>query len=97
MRLECDPTVIYAMGGLNRPLMRGDLDYQSPYNTYRNYGLPPGPIANPGFESLKAAVVPSPVGFLYFVARGDGSHVFSYTLEDHNRAIYRIRRQNGRG
>lgn len=97
MRLECDPTVIYAMGGLDRPLLKGDLDFDSPYNTYRNYGLPPGPIANPGIKSLEAAVTPAQAGYLYFVARGDGSHVFSYSLDDHINATNRIKRQNGRG
>jgi UPF0755 protein len=96
MRLECDPTVIYALGGLNRPLLKGDLDVDSPYNTYRNYGLPPGPIANPGVKSLEAAVNPASVGYLYFVADGDGHHVFSYTLDDHNNARIRIKRRNHR-
>jgi UPF0755 protein len=96
MRLDCDPTVIYALGGLKRPLMRDDLEVESPYNTYRNIGLPPGPIANPGTKSLTAAVNPAPVGFLYFVAKGDGSHAFSYSLDDHNTATARIKRQNGR-
>jgi UPF0755 protein len=93
-RLECDPTVIYALGGLSRPLTRGDLDIDSPYNTYRIYGLPPGPIANPGVKALEAVINPAPVGFLYFVARGDGSHVFSFTLDDHNTAVARAKRQN---
>jgi UPF0755 protein len=94
MRLECDPTVIYALGGLSRPLLKGDLDADSPYNTYRNYGLPPGPIANPGVKSLEAAVNPASVGYLYFVANGDGHHVFSYSLDDHNNARIRIKRRN---
>jgi UPF0755 protein len=96
MKLDCDPTVIYAMGGLDRPLLRGDLDYDSPYNTYLYAGLPPGPIANPGVKSLEAAVAPSQVGYLYFVAKGDGSHIFSRTLDEHNSAIFNIRRLNGR-
>jgi UPF0755 protein len=96
MRLDCDPTVIYAMGGLNRPLMKGDLDFDSPYNTYRNYGLPPGPIANPGVKALDAVVNPASVGFLYFVAQGDGSHLFSFTLDDHNTAVGRVKRQNNK-
>jgi UPF0755 protein len=97
MKLDCDPTVIYAMGGLSRPLVRADLDFDSPYNTYLNLGLPPGPISNPGVKALEAAVNPASVGYLYFVAKGDGSHVFSYTLDDHNNAIYRIKRSNGHG
>jgi UPF0755 protein len=91
MRLECDPTVIYALGGLDRPLLRKDLDYDSPYNTYRYFGLPPGPISNPGVKSLEAAVNPSDDNYLYFVARGDGSHVFSFTLTDHINAKNRFR------
>ncbi len=83
MRLECDPTVIYALGGLDRPLLRKDLKYDSPYNTYMYYGLPPAPISNPGAKSLEAAVNPSDDNYLYFVAKGDGSHVFSFTLRDH--------------
>jgi UPF0755 protein len=97
MKLDCDPTVIYAMGGLDRRLLRGDLDYDSPYNTYLYPGLPPGPIANPGVKSLEAAVEPAPVGYLYFVARGNGSHIFSLTLDDHINAIQRIKRLNGHG
>jgi UPF0755 protein len=95
MFLDCDPTVIYALGGLNRPLLRADLDIESPYNTYRKPGLPPGPISNPGVKALDAAVNPAPVGYLYFVARGDGSHVFTYSLDDHIDATYRIKRRNG--
>lgn len=91
MRLECDPTVIYAIGGLDRPLLRKDLKYESPYNTYMHFGLPPGPISNPGVKSLEAAVNPSDNNYLYFVARGDGSHVFSYTLKDHVNATNRMR------
>jgi len=96
MKLDCDPTVIYAMGGINRPLIKDDLNISSPYNTYQNSGLPPGPISNPGVKSLEAAVNPTKVGFLYFVARGDGSHQFSLTLDDHNTAVGRVRRHNGR-
>jgi UPF0755 protein len=92
MRLECDPTVIYAMGGLNRPLLRKDLTYDSPYNTYRNYGLPPGPISNPGLKSLEAVVNPAAENYLYFVARGDGAHIFSYTLRDHINATNHVKR-----
>ena len=92
MRLECDPTVIYAMGGLNRPLLRKDLTYDSPYNTYRNYGLTPGPISNPGVRSLEAVANPATENYLYFVARGDGAHIFSYTLRDHINATNRVKR-----
>ena len=93
MRLECDPTVIYAMGGLDRPLLRKDLKHESPYNTYRVFGLPPGPITNPGFKSLEAAVNPANEIYLYFVARGDGSHVFNYTHNDHINSTKRIKRE----
>jgi UPF0755 protein len=97
MRLECDPTVIYAMGGLDRPLNRKDLKYRSPYNTYRVFGLPPGPISNPGVESLVAAVNPADENYLYFVARGDGSHIFSYNLRDHINATNRVKRNRRSG
>jgi UPF0755 protein len=96
-RLECDPTVIYALGGLDRPLYRKDLSYDSPYNTYRYYGLPPGPISNPGIESLRAAVNPAQSDYMFFVARGDGSHVFTSTLQEHNNARIRIKRNNNHG
>ena len=96
MKLDCDPTVIYALGGLGRPLIKDDLNIDSPYNTYKNNGLPPGPIANPGVKALEAAVNPVSVGYLYFVARGDGSHVFTYTLDDHNTARVQVKRRNGR-
>ncbi len=87
MPLQCDPTVIYALekaGRYNGNITRADLDIDSPYNTYRYPGLPPGPIASPGLPSLKAAVAPADVGFLYFVSRNDGSHVFARTLDEHN-------------
>ena len=93
MKLDCDPTVIYALGGLGRPLLRDDLNVESPYNTYRNLGLPPGPIANPGTKALDAAINPAKTGYLYFVANGDGRHIFSYTLDDHNTATARAKRR----
>ncbi len=94
MPLQCDPTVIYALGGLDRPLSHSDLDVNSPYNTYRHPGLPPGPINNPGRSSILAALFPADVNYLYFVAKGDGSHIFSVDLEEHNRAINKIKREN---
>jgi len=97
MRLQCDPTVIYALGGLDRPLYKRDLQYDSPYNTYKYYGLPPGPICSPGKASLEAAVKPADVDFLYFVARGDGSHVFSRTNRDHVNAKNKIKRDKRNG
>jgi UPF0755 protein len=94
MPLQCDPTVIYALGGLSRPLNHKDLEVDSPYNTYRHPGLPPGPINNPGKASILAALFPADVNYLYFVAKGDGSHIFSVDLEEHNRAIAKIKREN---
>ncbi len=90
MALQCDPTVIYALervGKYTGNLRREDLAFDSPYNTYRYPGLPPGPIASPGRASLEAAVHPAPVDFLYFVSRNDGSHEFARTLEEHNRNV----------
>ena len=94
MPLQCDPTVIYALGGLSRPLNHKDLEVDSPYNTYKHPGLPPGPINNPGRASILAALFPADVNYLYFVAKGDGSHIFSVDLEEHNRAIAKIKREN---
>ncbi|MBD3179970.1 MAG: endolytic transglycosylase MltG [Candidatus Latescibacteria bacterium] len=93
MRLEADPTVAYALGGVRRKLWYKDLEVDSPYNTYRYRGLPPGPICSPGREALSAAVRPEP-GFdaYYFVADGTGGHVFSRTLSQHNRARRKIKR-----
>jgi UPF0755 protein len=92
MRLQCDPTIIYAMGGLDRPLYRKDWEYESPYNTYRVFGLPPGPICSPGEASLTAALFPETTDYLYFVARGDGTHKFSRTLAEHEAAFNEIKR-----
>jgi len=86
MLLQADPTVIYAIGSLDRPLWYEDLDYESPYNTYKYKGLPPGPINNPGLEAIKAAITPAETDYLYFVANGAGRHIFSRTLEEHNQA-----------
>jgi UPF0755 protein len=91
-KLQCDPTVIYALGGLDRPLLRKDLEYDSPYNTYLYYGLPPGPICSPGVASIQAALYPATTNYTYFVATGSGQHVFSASLEQHNRATVRIKR-----
>lgn len=94
MRLQCDPTVIYAMGGLDRPLMRKDWEYESPYNTYLISGLPPGPICSPGEASLRAALYPDSTSYLYFMARGDGTHKFSKTLAEHEAAYREVKRSN---
>jgi UPF0755 protein len=89
MPLQADPTVIYALTngreGLGRALFRGDLKFESPYNTYLYRGLPPTPIANPSRSSLKAAAHPAKVSYLYFVADGSGGHAFSETLGNHQK------------
>jgi len=88
--LQCDPTVIYALmlaGRWNGNIRKVDLSLNSPYNTYRYPGLPPGPIASPGRASLEAAVRPADVPYLYFVSKNDGSHVFASTLAEHNRNV----------
>ena len=91
MGMQCDPTVIYALeraGKYTGNLTRDDLRFDSPYNTYRYAGLPPGPIASPGRASLEAAASPADVPYVYFVSRNDGSHVFSVTLDEHNRNVF---------
>ena len=95
MRLQCDPTVIYALqqvGLYNPPLRPQDLTFDSPYNTYEHGGLPPGPIGNPGEASLRAALHPAETDFLYFVANTQGGHFFSSTLAEHNRNVLKYRR-----
>jgi UPF0755 protein len=90
MGMQADPTVIYALqraGRYDGNLRRDDLQFDSPYNTYRYAGLPPGPIASPGLASLQAAVNPAAVDYLYFVSRNDGSHVFARTLAEHNENV----------
>ncbi|MDQ3417380.1 MAG: endolytic transglycosylase MltG [Acidobacteriota bacterium] len=99
MGLQCDPTVIYALmlaGRYDGNIRKGDLQIDSPYNTYRYAGLPPGPIAAPGEASLHAAANPADVPYLYFVSRNDGSHVFSTTLDEHNRAVNEFQRRRSR-
>lgn len=91
MKLQTDPTVIYALtqgkGELGRNLSRADLQIDSPYNTYKYYGLPPAPICNPGRESIMAAAHPEVTEYLYFVANGQGGHHFSTSLAEHNRKV----------
>jgi UPF0755 protein len=87
MRLESDPTVIYGMGSFDGNLRKKDLQTETRYNTYVIFGLPPGPISNPGRDSLEAALNPAQVNFLYFVSRGDGTHEFSSTYRDHRKAV----------
>ncbi len=87
MRLQSDPTAVYDIDGFTGKVGPDDLLRESPYNTYRHGGLPPGPICNPGLDSIKAALWPAKTDYLYFVSKGDGTHVFSHTLYEHNRAI----------
>lgn len=92
--LQSDPTVIYGLAAsFDGNLRRQDLDSRSPYNTYRVKGLPPGPIASPGARSIRAALYPTPAPYLYFVSRNDGTHQFSSTLEEHNRAVEKYQRR----
>jgi UPF0755 protein len=90
MRLQADPTAIYGRAGRGAP-SAADLDVDSPYNTYLHQGLPPGPICNPGDAALAAAIAPAAVDYLYFVARGDGTHAFARTLAEHNQNVGRLR------
>jgi UPF0755 protein len=97
MKLDCDPTTIYAAllaGRYNGVIHRSDLDSEDPYNTYRHAGLPPGPIANPGQDALEAALHPANIDALYFVLRPDGSgtHQFSKSIEDHEKATAAYRK-----
>lgn len=97
MRLDSDPTVIYGIKDFNGNLTRKDLARATPYNTYIIRGLPPGPIANPGFKSIEAVLHPARTDYLYFVSKNNGSHYFSRTLSEHNRAvrIYQKRKRRG--
>jgi UPF0755 protein len=98
MRLQVDPTVIYALeraGRYDGNITRDDLQIDSPYNTYRYAGLPPGPIAAPGRASLEAAANPANVPYLYFVSRNDGSHAFAATLDEHNRNVVEFQKNRG--
>ena len=107
MGLQCDPTVIYALeraGRFDGNLKREDLQFDSPYNTYRYAGLPPGPIASPGRASLEAAASPASVPYVYFVSKNDGTHAFAETLDEHNRNVqkyqveyFRDQRRRGPG
>jgi UPF0755 protein len=91
MKLQSDPTVIYGLKSFSGKLTREDLQNPHPYNTYVNYGLPPGPICNPGINAIRAALFPAETKYLFFVADGSGKHVFSTTIKDHNEAVKRYR------
>ncbi|MFO7818336.1 MAG: endolytic transglycosylase MltG [Thermodesulfobacteriota bacterium] len=95
MRLQCDPTVIYGIGlDFDGNLKKKDLlNKGNSFNTYRHAGLPPGPICSPGLEAVKAALNPEKHDFLYFVSKGDGTHKFSRTLREHNRAVRKFQLQ----
>jgi UPF0755 protein len=105
--MQADPTVIYALqraGKYDGNLQREDLQFDSPYNTYRYAGLPPGPIASPGRAAIEASAKPAAVDYLYFVSKNDGTHVFASSLADHNRNVQtwqveyfrKLRRQNAK-
>ncbi|MEW5902005.1 MAG: endolytic transglycosylase MltG, partial [Acidobacteriota bacterium] len=96
MKLDCDPTIIYALkerGEYEGRLRKKDLSFPSAYNTYLNRGLPPGPICNPGRQALEAALYPAAEGYLYFVSKNDGSHHFSLTFGEHQAAVRRFQKR----
>ena len=93
MALQADPTIIYAQGRRLRRVWEKHLQIRSPYNTYLNPGLPPGPITQPSDSSIIAALYPAPIGYLYFVAQPDGKHIFSASYADHLAAIRRVRQR----
>jgi UPF0755 protein len=97
MRLQIDATVLYGMGYHKSRLLYRDLRTPSPYNTYLHAGLPPGPIASPGLPSLLAALRPARHGFLFYVAAADGSHVFTRSEAEHDRAVAEVRRRRNAG
>jgi len=92
MRLESDPTVIYGIRDFNGNLTKKDLKAETPYNTYLIRGLPPGPIANPGLDAIKAVLNPAKGNYYYFVSKNNGTHYFSETLKEHNRAVKRFQK-----
>jgi UPF0755 protein len=92
MRLQSDPTAIYGIEDFHKKISKEDLLRDSEYNTYRHFGLPPGPICNPGGSAITAILYPAKVDYLYFVSKGDGHHDFSSTLAEHNKAINRARK-----
>jgi UPF0755 protein len=92
MRLQADPTAIYGVKPLSAGVTREDIERETPYNTYRFRGLPPGPIASPGIKSIRAALYPADVPYLYFVSNNDGSHIFSRTHGEHLKAVRKYRK-----
>jgi UPF0755 protein len=91
MKLEIDATVLYALGNHKEKLSYTDLKIKDPHNTYYVRGLPPGPICNPGLASIEAALKPAKTSYLFYVARPDGSHLFSSTFQEHRANIARVR------
>ena len=87
MRLESDPTVIYGLEDFDGDIKSKDLNTPTPYNTYKRSGLPPGPIANPGIESINAALYPARTDFLFFVSKKDHTHYFSKNFDEHRQAV----------
>ena len=98
MKLQADPTIQYIIEGPPKTLSTRDLRIKSPYNTYQNYGLPPGPINNPGIQSIKAALYPLETDYLFFVAQGDGSHKFTTNEREHEAAkrVYKINKRKNK-
>ncbi|HEY3307047.1 MAG TPA: endolytic transglycosylase MltG [Desulfuromonadaceae bacterium] len=94
MPLQSDPTAVYGVRAFSGRVTKSDIERRSPYNTYLNPGLPPGPIGNPGLDAIRAVLSPARTDYFYFVARKDGTHQFSRTLTDHNRAVVRYLRNN---
>ncbi|MFQ5645746.1 MAG: endolytic transglycosylase MltG [bacterium] len=92
-RLYSDPTVMYGLSRFDQRLTKKDLASDSPYNTYKHKGLPPGPIANPGLASIKAALYPAKTDYRFFVSKNDGTHLFSRTLREHNRAVLKYQKR----
>jgi peptidoglycan lytic transglycosylase G len=93
MRLEADPTIRYVIENVPRRILYSDLEIDDPYNTYRNRGLPPGPINNPGRKSILAALWPAKTDYLFFVANGKGGHWFSSNYTQHLRFVHKYRRE----
>ncbi len=94
MKLQCDPTVIYGLNNFDGNLTKKHLSFKHAYNTYVHYGLPPTPIANPSKEAIIAAYKPAEVDYLYFVSKNDGTHIFSKTLKEHNKAVAKYQKKN---